>query len=399
MTSVAPGTPLYVHLPFCVRKCSYCDFYSVVAEGQDIDGVLDALLHELRLRAPERPRTVFLGGGTPSFFSVDQLARFFDELERCTGFRTASEEVTVECNPESLDADKARALFELGANRLSIGVQSLRPEILELFDRPHRVEDSWVAWEAARAAGFQRLSLDVIYAVPGQDLAQWERDVATLLAHGPRHVSAYNLAFEEGTRFTRWLAEGRLEALPEELELAFFESTRRLLAEAGLEAYEVSNFALTGHECRHNLNYWANGDYVGIGPSAASKLGRTRFGNARSLSSWRAAVAGASSGLASPDWSETLTPPKSLGETWWLGLRTRRGVSAHAARATAEWSGSDANDPALALARELAAQGWLTQQPAGGWTLTERGLPVADAIARRFLDVEESVRAPVEARE
>jgi oxygen-independent coproporphyrinogen-3 oxidase len=388
---VAPaGTPLYVHLPFCVVKCTYCDFYSVLKDGHDTGAFVDALLAEARVRAPRAPRTVFFGGGTPSFLAEGELVRVFEGLEELTGFRASAEEVTVECNPESLTPAKARLLRALGADRLSIGFQSLEPEILALFGRAHGVEQAFGAYDAARAAGFERVSVDLIYAVPGQRLERFEADLERVLALGPEHVSAYSLAFEEGTSFTRWLAEGRLEKLDEELELAFFERTRERLEQAGFEPYEISNFATSGEQCRHNVNYWRNGPYVGLGPSAVSKLGATRFGNPRSLQHWQREVGERSRAGA---WEEELPPLGRLGETWWLGLRLREGVRPTAARARSWLTASDGaaptdrDDPALALARELQARGWL-EEHAGAWRLQRRALAVTDAVSARFLDLD-----------
>lgn len=381
--SLAPerGTPLYVHLPFCVVKCSYCDFYSVVGEGEDTTGFVQALVAEARVRAPREPRTVFVGGGTPSYLSEAELVAVFEGLEAASGFRGSALEVTVECNPESLTPAKARLLRALGADRLSIGVQSLEPRILELFGRAHDAEQAFRAYDAARAAGFERVSLDLIHAVPGQALERWLADLERLLALGPDHVSAYNLAFEEGTSFTRWLAEGRLEALDEETELAFFRATRERLEAGGLPPYEVSNFSTKDQQCAHNVNYWRNGPYVGLGPSAVSKLGSTRFGNPRSLRQWGRAVG--QEGRAT-EWEETLTPLARLGETWWLGLRMTGGVVAGEARERAGFPGPAASDRALALAVELGAEGWLERR-GEAWRLSERGLPLADALSARFL--------------
>jgi len=373
-----PGTPLYVHVPFCVAKCSYCDFYSLEAEGQDLPGTLDALLVEVERRTPSRPRTVFLGGGTPSYYPIDELARLLDGLDRWSRFRSSAEEVTCECNPESLDLEKARALRALGVDRISIGFQSLDPRILELFGRVHGVEESFAAFHAARTAGFDRVSIDLIYGVPGQELAAWEADMERIAALRPDHVSAYQLTYEEGTPLTTRLHAGAFDRLSEEEELAFFEATHRVLAVAGLEPYEVSNFSAAGQQCLHNLNYWRNGPYVGIGPSAVSKLETTRFGNPRSLGPWRSAL---QAGRFPAVWEETPPPSTCLGETWWLGLRTSEGVSPEDALSLAGYQGPD---PTASLAQGLLAQGFL-ELGAGRYRLTPRGWPVADAIARRFL--------------
>ena len=379
-----PGTPLYVHLPYCVAKCTYCDFFSIPAEGHDADAVLETVLEEARLRAPRSPRTVFLGGGTPSIHGTQALTSFLERLHELTGFRDSAREVTLESNPESLDEEKARALLGAGVDRLSIGFQSLEAGTLELFGRVHSAAESLRAFDAARRAGFRRLSVDLISAVPGQTAARWEAELRQVLALRPDHLSAYNLAFEEGTPFQAWLQSGRLERLDEELELELFELTRRVTSELGYEAYEVSNFSLSEQQCLHNVNYWRNGPYVGLGPSAVSKVGLTRFGNPRSIRAWTAAVRRGQSGGT---WSETLPPERRLGETWWLGLRLAAGVDPAAAREAAAYgtdrSGDD-DDPALGLARELGQDGWLVERH-GRWCLSPRGLALADAIAARFL--------------
>ncbi|MEM8709890.1 MAG: radical SAM family heme chaperone HemW [Planctomycetota bacterium] len=386
----ADGVALYVHLPFCAAKCHYCDFFSVPDEGQDIDGMIDAILREAELRAPKSPATVFIGGGTPSLLSIAQLTRFLDGLDKHTGWRSSAREVTAECNPESLDVDKASALSDLGVPRLSIGFQTLDDETLKLFGRVHSVDDSFRAFEAARAAGTQHLNLDMIYAVPGQSAADWERDLGRVLALEPDHLSAYNLTFEEDTRFKRWLDQGRLARSPEEVELEMFETTRALTHSAGLHAYEISNHAREGEACVHNLLYWRNQQYVGIGPGAVSKVGYARAGNPRSIQPYLRRIETA--GHAT-DWREDPDAHARLAETWWLGLRLSDGVDPAVARQTAGFDGGDADDPALTIAEGLVEQGFLGRDAsrAGRIALTEKGLPLADAVARQFL---ERIEAP-----
>jgi len=391
------GTALYVHFPYCVVKCTYCDFYSVPvakADGtrEDVDGVLRALLSEAERRAPRAPRTVFLGGGTPSLPSAAAIRSFLDGLDAATGFRASALEVTAECNPESLDEHKAEALLAGGVTRLSIGVQSLRPAVLELFGRAHGPADGLRALAAARAAGATRLSADLIHSVPGLTAAEWAEDLERVLASagGLDHLSAYNLTFEEGTLLERLRQRGRIGPLDEDTELEMIASTARLCAAAGLERYEVSNFARPGEACLHNLVYWGNGPYVGIGPSAVSKLGTARFGNPRSIGAWRTRV---EAGEAAASWCERPSAAVRLGESWWLGLRRAIGVEPAEARAAAGLA-PDADDDAadldaadaraLATAARLVELG-LLERRAGRFVLSERGHPVADAVAREFL--------------
>jgi oxygen-independent coproporphyrinogen-3 oxidase len=374
-----PGTPLYLHLPFCAAKCHYCDFFSVPDEGQDVDGMVGAILAEAEARAPRDPEYVFFGGGTPSLLSAQQWKRLADGLDDLTGFRASAKEVTAECNPESLDEAKATVLLEMGVQRLSIGFQSLHDEVLKLFGRVHTAEDSFRAFAAARAAGVEAINVDMIYAAPGQTVEQWEIDLARVLDQEPDHVSAYNLTFEEETRFQKWLTSGRIKKSPEELELALFETTRRLVSQRGLEPYEISNYAPNGGECQHNLNYWRNGRYVGLGPSAVSKVGHSRGGNTRVI---RRYSEGVRSGAGALEWTETLSPSGRLGETWWLGLRLAQGLTPEEARERAGFDGAD--DPALPIARRLLDVGLLVEAE-GRFQLSGAGLPLADGVAAEFL--------------
>ncbi len=384
LTGRAPaGTPLYVHFPYCVAKCHYCDFFSVPDAGADVDGAVETLLAEGEARAPRAPRTVFFGGGTPSLLAPHQLVRLFERLEALTGFRASAAEVTLEANPESLDGPKARLLRELGVTRVSIGFQSLRRETLELFGRVHDVEQSFRAYDAARAAGFASVNVDLIYATPGQTVARWESDLERVLDLAPDHLSAYDLAFEEETRFSRWLAEGRIDKAPEELELALFAATRERTLARGLVAYEISNHARDGHACRHNLNYWRNGPYLGIGPGAASKVGIERGGNVRSIPLWARAIAERGHALA---WSEAPAWPARLAETWWLGLRLAEGVDPAEAREAAGCPElGEADDPAREIASRLARGGHLERRGVR-WSLSSESIPLADAVAARFLN-------------
>jgi oxygen-independent coproporphyrinogen-3 oxidase len=380
----AAGTPLYVHLPFCAAKCPYCDFYSLPGDGEDTAGAIEVVLREAVLRSPRAPRTVFLGGGTPSYHSIAELRRLFDGLDAATGFRASAHEVTVECNPESLTADKAAALFELGATRLSIGFQSLDPATLKLFGRVHDVAQSFRAYDAARAAGFERVSVDLIFAAPGQTVAAWMGELERVLALAPDHVSAYALTFEEGTPFHAWRRAGELRELPEEEELELFLATRARLSEAGLPAYEISNFASKAQECAHNLNYWRNGPYVGIGPSAASKIGRRRFARPRSVARWARAVAGELPADEAWSYAEELDDAGRLGETWWLGLRLADGVDPTEARAAADFPATAAGDRCVAVAEECVGLG-LLERAGRRYRLSARGLTLADHVAARFL--------------
>lgn len=353
--------------------------------------MLSAILAEAEAFAPREPATVFLGGGTPSLLSGDQLRRFLDGLDRLTGFRGSAVEVTAECNPESLDRHKAKCLLDLGVRRLSIGFQSLDDAVLERFGRVHTVEDSFRAFEAARVAGVPEINVDLIYAYPGQTAAQWDADLARVLSLSPDHVSAYNLTFEEETPFRRWLDQGILAKASEDLELELFDRVRARLRGAGFEAYEISNYARGEKRCAHNVNYWRNGAYLGIGPSAVSRLGDggsldapyVRRGNVKSIQGYVQRVREQGHAV---QWEERLDAAARLGETWWLGLRLAEGVDPERARRVAGFANPDGGDPALDTARRLEGQGLLLLRD-GRFVLSERGTPLADFVGREFLEV------------
>lgn len=373
------GTALYVHLPFCAAKCHYCDFFSVAAEGHDRRPTVAAILREAESWAPRAPRTVFVGGGTPSLLDEDELRALFDGLDALTGFRAGAREVTVECNPESLDEAKAALLLELGATRISIGFQALDDAALKLFGRVHDAQQSFAAYRAARAAGAREVNIDLIYAWPGQELESWRTDLSRVLDLGPDHVSAYNLTFEEDTAFRRWLDDGTLPKAPEEVELAFFEATHGLLSARGYDPYEVSNFASKGLVSHHNVNYWHNGTYLGIGPSAVSKVGTVRGGNVKSVGDYVRRITEKNDARV---WEEAPDALDRLRETWWLGLRLAEGLSPAEARARAEFDAP--TDPLEPIAERLVSDGLLDRR-GDRVALSATGLPLGDWVARKFL--------------
>ena len=275
---------LYVHIPFCVQKCRYCDFYSeVCGDGGRVSRFLSALDRELSLLdSAFAPTTVFFGGGTPTALSAEALSALLGSLRRHVDL-SGVEEWSVEVNPGTLSGRKMEVLCEAGVNRVSLGVQSFDDRRLEWLGRIHRARDVYDAVSLVRSFGGLDLSLDLMHSVPGMSLVDWERELDAALNLSPHHLSCYNLTFEEGTPLERMLTAGDLAEPDEELQLAQFELTDRRLEMAGYEHYEISNYAKPGHACRHNLLYWTAGEYVGCGPAAHSHLGGRRFSNAESL--------------------------------------------------------------------------------------------------------------------
>jgi oxygen-independent coproporphyrinogen-3 oxidase len=382
---------LYVHVPFCERKCTYCDFNSYAGQESLIRPYANAVAQEAALWAPllrGRPvETVFFGGGTPSLLPLDPLSAIVDALRR--GFDIDPDaETTLEANPATVDLDYLRGLRDLGFNRLSFGVQSFHEEELHALERVHDAAQVAEAYQAARSAGFENVNLDLIYGLAGQTLDRWADNLERALALAPDHLSLYALTLEEGTALTRDVARGRVPAPDPDLQAEMFEWSRRRLAEAGFQHYEVSNWARPGRRCRHNLAYWRNGDWLGLGPGAHSHLFGRRFAAASTPSRYialvrEAAAAGASSLDGMPQLAE-LDPPdpaREMAETVILGLRLREGLDLAAFEARFGLSLDHVFPDALRETLDLG----LTEQAAGRLRLRDEAVLLGDEAFLRFL--------------
>ncbi|QDV33478.1 radical SAM family heme chaperone HemW [Tautonia plasticadhaerens] len=291
--STSPADPpwirpraVYLHVPFCAHKCGYCDFASLAGADHLADRYLDALARELSLAldGPREVHSIFIGGGTPTRLDATQLDRLLALVRR--HFRPIDgAEWTVEANPGTLDEQKLDVLADGGVNRISLGAQSFQPSSLEALERKHRPEDVSRAVELIRPR-FDRWSLDLIFAAPGSTLDQWQDDLEQAISLGPLHLSCYGLIFEKGTALWKQRHAGLVRAVDEEVEYAMYAHTIDRLTGAGLEQYEISNFARDGHESRHNLVYWANDAYYGFGLGAARYVGGARAVNTRDLPSY-----------------------------------------------------------------------------------------------------------------
>lgn len=321
---------LYLHVPFCFHKCHYCDFYSFVDSRDRQKDFLEALLIELRALAPAatRLKSIFVGGGTPSLLRPDLWKRLLQEMQSvfdCSG----DPEFTVECNPETVTAELMDTLVGGGVNRVSIGAQSFLPQHLKSLERRHNPVNVLRSLEIARTAGVHRRSVDLIFGIPGQTLGEWQTDLETAIGlmggEGVEHVSAYALTYEPGTAMTKKLQLGRLDAIDEDLETEMQLLTWDLLASRGYDRYEVSNFAKPGAECRHNLAYWRQDDWLAAGPSASGHGAGWRWKNIPRLTDWMRSV------QAGGGWSEVvdLEQPdasRALAERIMTGLRLREGL-------------------------------------------------------------------------
>jgi oxygen-independent coproporphyrinogen III oxidase len=316
---------IYLHIPFCHRVCPYCSFYKHTPGTTPIGAFIDALVLELRHRLPsanERPRTLYLGGGTPSMLSPGHLTRLFNALRENIDFATL-DEVTLEANPATFDAAKARLFRQLGVTRVSLGIQSFTPHVLEILGREHSVAQASESVGLLREAGMPSVNIDLMFSIPGQSKADWESTLRHAISLRPDHISAYNLTYEEDTAFFESLRRGEMRE-NEDHDAEFFHLADELLSDAGFDHYETSNYARPGHHSSHNHGYWRGEDYLGLGPSAVSTLAGVRWKNIPDTARYVAQVQSLGHALSE---SETLDAEASRLERIALGLRTREGIS------------------------------------------------------------------------
>ncbi len=319
----ATGKPLgvYVHVPFCASTCDFCAFYQTKPTADGVESFLSGIAAEAKLVAWPRPvTTVFWGGGTPGLLAPRALSLLAETvLASCAG---TPEEWTVELAPASVTPQRLAALRAAGVTRISMGVQSFQPALLDGLGRQHTREQVYRAYDQVRAAGFASVNLDLMFALPGQTEAEWAADVREAVRLAPDHLSTYCLTFEEDTALWVKLSQGRVKLDPEQ-EARLYESTWAQLAAAGYAQYEVSNFARPGHACRHNLGTWGMEEWVGLGPSAASQQGAWRGANIADLAQWRAHVA---AGNRVTEDRVAVTPALLAEDALIFGLRMNAGV-------------------------------------------------------------------------
>lgn len=368
---------VYVHLPFCPYVCPYCDFAKWSHDPQAARAYLDALRGELEATPPRAAQTLFLGGGTPNTYAAADLSGLVQRLRDHFGLPPGAE-ATIEVNPDRALCKEFGALREAGLNRLSIGVQSFEPSELRSLGRRHTPDDVAAAVDAARRAGFENVSIDLMFAIPGQTAQSWRRSLDAALALSVQHVSTYGLTIEAGTPYARWHEREPAAFVDEDAEADFYRIGIEKLTESGFEQYEISNFARRGFRSLHNANYWANGEYVGLGVGAASYLDGRRSTHTRHLGDY---VEAAHRRRAIPGESEELTGTARLGEATMLALRTSEGVDVQAFR---ERYGYDVLKHYAPVIEELTAVGVLRADPRQV-ALTERGRFVANDVARAFI--------------
>lgn len=373
---------LYIHWPFCVSKCPYCDFNSHVRERVDQDrwraALLADLAHEAALTGDGRPLgSIFFGGGTPSLMPPATVAALIEAAERHWGF-TPDIEITLEANPSSVEAARFRDLAVAGVNRVSLGLQALDDAALAFLGRAHDVAEGLAALDTAQSA-FARVSFDLIYARPGQGEAEWSDELARALSFGTGHLSLYQLTIEPGTRFATLAAQGSLAPVDPDHGARLFELTRAMTDEADMAAYEISNHARPGEESRHNLAYWRYRSYLGVGPGAHGRRDGIATLRRKKPENWLARVEATGHGLES---EEALTPSERATEALLMGMRLEEGVNL-ARIASESGLGQDSLVDKAAVER-LALQGLVERQDAT-LRVTRSGMLLLDAILREVI--------------
>lgn len=388
---------LYIHIPFCVKKCDYCDFLSFPADNRTqrryVDAVQKEIIYYGALYPDRKITTIFIGGGTPSWLDEEEIVRILHTVREAFAVEHDAE-ITIECNPGTATAHKLVRYREAGINRISIGLQSAHNEELALLGRIHTWEQFLKTYDLARKAGFSNINVDLMGALPGQTLETFSDTLKKVLALKPEHLSAYSLMIEEGTPFYERYREDEkhreagepTELLPdEEQEYAVTKLTQRVLMEAGYHWYEVSNFAKPGYECRHNIGYWKRADYLGIGIGAASLIDNVRYANVRDLeeyckeceSLWE--ELNIRKTLCSS--TEPVTREEQMEEFMFLGLRMTEGVS----RAEFEQHFGTTIEAVYGdVLRQLQKEGLLVKQE-GRICLTERGMDVNNYVVEQFM--------------
>lgn len=362
---------IYIHIPFCQRRCLYCDFFSTTQLSRRNEYV-DALLQEIAQRkdeASEPIRTIYIGGGTPSTLAAEHIQRLLQAI----GIEGKTE-ITMELNPGDASPEYMRSLRQAGIQRLSIGIQSFQDPLLQRIGRRHNAAQAIEAVRIAKETGFDNLSIDLIYALPGQTMRQWKQDIATALSLNVQHISTYGLMYEPGTPLTMMRDDRQLTPVDEDTEIAMYDLLCERLKEAGFVHYEVSNFALPGYEAKHNSSYWDNTPYIGIGAGAHS------YNAAQHVRSWNpedldAYIRGIQTGTLQRE-SETLTEHDLYNERIMLGLRTHLGIPD---------SEPTVNRQSKPTIQALCSEGLLRKTTDGRLVATQQGLHVLNRIIEKLM--------------
>ena len=377
---------LYLHIPFCVKKCNYCDFFSASGTEEEQEAYVSAMVQEIQsyqeLSGEYEVQTIFLGGGTPSLLTPEQIEQIFNAIYH-TFSVNENAEITMEMNPGTVDIEKLHAMKAAGVNRLSIGLQSAQNEELKMLGRIHTFEEFLETWKLIEQAGFKNRNIDLMSALPGQTIESYEDTLSKVLALEPEHISAYSLILEEGTVFYDWYEKGKLDRgawkLPsEEEEYAMGELTILRLAEAGMYRYEISNYAKPGKECRHNLGYWDRVEYLGIGAGSSSLIKGERFDHIRDRKAYIEKIRNGESILID---REILSVESQMEEFMYLGLRKVEGVSRTDFQ---NYFGKNVDDVYGKILDKLEEE-QLLEFSGDRIRLTHRGMDVSNCVLAEFL--------------
>ena len=316
---------LYIHIPFCAVKCMYCDFYSIADRDNEIPDFIGAIVKEIEMYEVDSEElifdTIFIGGGTPSIIKPKYIEEILNSLNQKFNLSKV-EEFTLEANPGEAPKDRLKDFLSLGFNRLSIGVQSLQPELLKFLTRIHSANQVFETFDHARSVGFKNINCDLIYSIPGQTWDMWEKDLRRIIDLEPNHISAYTLTVENGTQLSELVRKNKIKMPSDDKTGDWFLNTHSILKENGYPAYEISNFSRLGMECKHNLHYWRIEPYLAFGPSAHGFDGNKRWNNVKSLNSYIQKV---NSGKQPISKSEILSKLESINEALGFGLRMVEG--------------------------------------------------------------------------
>ena len=379
---------VYLHIPFCRARCAYCAFTTYAGLESLIPAYVGALVEEIRLVGGERRlpvHTLYFGGGTPSLLTPGQLGRILNTLQD-TFSLSPDAEISLEANPGTVTRDGLQALRSMGVNRLSLGIQSVNPDELKLLGRIHSLPEARAAFSWAREAGFDNVTVDLIYGLPNQTLAHWQATVEAVLAWEPDHLSLYALAVEDGTPLARRIERGEIPAPDPDLTADMYAWAGERLESAGLMHYEISNWAVPGYECRHNLQYWHNGEFLGFGVGAHGAMRGCRYWNVAGVEAYIAQIEG--SGRRDFPFSpaleayEVIDKPTAMAETMILGLRLiQEGVRADVFEARFGCTLDEMYGPVI---KDLTALGLMERTDDGVW-LTRRAYFVSNQVFVRFL--------------
>jgi oxygen-independent coproporphyrinogen III oxidase len=384
-SSTAPVSSLYVHVPFCAQKCVYCAFYSEASSGELVNRYVAALVRELEIVAADlKPRTIFFGGGTPSLLNLRQWETVLRAMEKCN--LLGAEEFTVESNPATVSADKAKLLRDFGVNRVSMGVQSLDENLLERLGRIHSRETVFKSFDILRKAGFENLNLDLMFAIPTQTMEIWRDTLNEAVAMQSEHLSSYEVIYEDDTPLFHQLQAGEF-SVDEALACDMYDELVMAAGKAGFRQYEIANFArdngsaaagIPSFACRHNVNYWRGGSYYGLGPSATGYVRGVRTKNWANTQLYCEQL---EKGRRAIESTEELTPPRRAGEIAAFGLRMNAGWPFEEFKRVTSFDLRREWDSEM---NQLAERGWAVRD-AEKFQLTPQGLRFADSAAELFL--------------